>query len=251
MSREDGVLAWPERAIPYVLKRSRKRRRTLALVVTREGKLMIHVPYRTAVPQIQHFITARRDWILQKLQLSQQKFEQTKICQFRAGDEIFYLGHRCQLTIIHDTAQRQGCVLRPHHLIVNIHNATQSADGLQAEIRFEVKRWYKRRAQILFTRRLDIFAKRLGVQYRQCRISNAVLRWGSCSVDGVIRLNWRLLACPRTQIDYVAVHELCHISHKNHGRRFWNLVATQIPNWKALRLALNRNHYTAALQGLS
>jgi len=71
-------------------------------------------------------------------------------------------------------------------------------------------------------------------------LSSARTRWGSCSAQGGIRLNWRLIHLPPAIVDYVVVHELAHLRHMNHGPRFWALVESVCPEYRALRAELRR-----------
>jgi predicted metal-dependent hydrolase len=73
------------------------------------------------------------------------------------------------------------------------------------------------------------------------RLSNARTRWGTCHVDGRIRLNWRLIQVPPALIDYVVVHELAHLREPNHSSRFWSQVGSVLPDYKERRLALRRD----------
>jgi hypothetical protein len=78
-------------------------------------------------------------------------------------------------------------------------------------------------------------AKRLGVVYRRIRIGGQRTLWGSCSPIGTLSFNWRLVLAPTEVLDYVVVHELCHLRVPNHSRRFWTLVEARRPNWREQR----------------
>jgi predicted metal-dependent hydrolase len=78
-------------------------------------------------------------------------------------------------------------------------------------------------------------AERLGVAYRRIRIGAQRTRWGSCSPGGTLSFNWRLVLAPAEVLDYVIVHELCHLRVPNHSRRFWRLVEWRRPHWREQR----------------
>ena len=103
------------------------------------------------------------------------------------------------------------------------------------QIRDAVLAWLMRDARRHFTERLDHFAPLLGVQWTSLRLSSAETRWGSAKADGSIRLNWRLLHYRPAVIDYVVAHELAHLRVMDHSPRFWNTVATVVPDYAALR----------------
>lgn len=78
-------------------------------------------------------------------------------------------------------------------------------------------------------------AERLGVVYQRIRIGGQRTLWGSCSARGTLSFNWRLVLAPLDVLDYVVVHELCHLRVPNHSRRFWTLVAGHRPHWRDQR----------------
>src|SRR5690606_15106137 len=83
--------------------------------------------------------------------------------------------------------------------------------------------------------RLSFFAGLMGLTPTRLTIRGQRTLWGSCSGEGAISLNWKLMACPADVIDYVIVHELSHIPHRNHGPGFWRLVARFDPDYKRHR----------------
>jgi len=103
------------------------------------------------------------------------------------------------------------------------------------QIRDAVQAWLMRQARRLFTERLDHFAPLLGVRWRKLSLSSAGTRWGSASADGAIRLNWRLIHLRQSVIDYVVAHELSHLRVMDHSPRFWDTVATVMPDYASLR----------------
>jgi predicted metal-dependent hydrolase len=103
------------------------------------------------------------------------------------------------------------------------------------QIRDAVQAWLMRQAKRVFTERLEHFAPLLGVQWRKLSLSSAGTRWGSASADGSIRLNWRLMHFKMSVIDYVVAHELSHLRVMDHSPRFWDTVATVVPDYAQLR----------------
>jgi predicted metal-dependent hydrolase len=108
----------------------------------------------------------------------------------------------------------------------------------EAQIRDAAQAWLMRHATQHFRERLDHFAPQLGVTYRCLRLSGASTRWGSASADGTIRLNWRLIHLSPEMVDYVVVHEISHLRHMDHSPRFWDVVASVMPDHLERRAAL-------------
>ncbi|MGE3623788.1 MAG: M48 family metallopeptidase, partial [Bdellovibrionales bacterium] len=99
--------------------------------------------------------------------------------------------------------------------------------------------WYKKEARRVFTERTEFWSQITGLRPRSLTVGNPQRQWGSCSAANDIRLNWRLILAAPALLDYVIVHELCHIPHKNHSSRFWALVESFLPGCKALRRELH------------
>jgi predicted metal-dependent hydrolase len=103
-----------------------------------------------------------------------------------------------------------------------------------------VKNWYKAQAEGLFQQRLDLYAARLGVQYAGFSLSSADTRWGSCTVQRTIRLNWKLMHFSLPLVDYVVAHELAHILEMNHSPRFWAHVGRIYPQYEEAKQLLRK-----------
>lgn len=152
------------------------------------------------------------------------------------GDAIRHRGGSYSLCLASDRARPQGCEISGAFFEVNLHEAEFNHEDL----RLEILLWQKKQARRIFRERMDFWAAQLGVKYRKLAPSNPRRQWGSCSARDDIRINWRLIMAPPELLDYVIVHELCHVTHKNHSRRFWNFVASVMPDWKSRRIELRK-----------
>ena len=98
--------------------------------------------------------------------------------------------------------------------------------------RILLEKWYRRQAEQLLSEKAAFYAERLGVSFADIRIKDQRSRWGSCSSVGNLNYNWKLVLMPPEILDYVVVHELAHIVHKNHSAKFYALVAEYLPDYK-------------------
>ena len=105
-----------------------------------------------------------------------------------------------------------------------------------------VAEWLKVQGETVINDRVDYYANLMGVKYTSVKMSEAKRRWGSCGAGNTLNFAWRLVMCPQSIIDYVVVHELSHITYKDHSAKFWTRVATVMPNYKEAQdwLRLNR-----------
>ena len=98
----------------------------------------------------------------------------------------------------------------------------------------------KKRAAKILIARLEFFNQVYDLKYKSISVRDQKTRWGSCSRQGALNFNYRLVLLPEELLDYVAVHELCHLKEMNHSSKFWNLVALAIPDYKARRKKLEK-----------
>lgn len=110
------------------------------------------------------------------------------------------------------------------------------------------KREYRREARKLFTKKLNHLSEKTGIKYKKLRLSSAKKRWGSCSSSGNINLNWRLVLTKDELIDYVILHEISHIKHLNHSKKFWNYLSSFDPDYKNKRKMLKEFEYLFLLE---
>ena len=113
--------------------------------------------------------------------------------------------------------------------------------GLEAgaeQIEKVVTQWYRDEALRVFNECVEHFAPLLQVSPREVRLSSARTQWGSCTVHGMVRLNWQLVKMPLHLIDYVVVHELAHLVEMNHSPAFWRVVESACPEYKQCRAEL-------------
>lgn len=114
----------------------------------------------------------------------------------------------------------------------------QVAPPISTAVRRQEYRARKESAAALVAERLAVLAPRYGFTYRRVVIRNQKTRWGSCSRRGTLSFNYRILDLSPALVDYLIVHELCHLQEMNHSPRFWALVAREVPDYRAARQAL-------------
>jgi hypothetical protein len=212
----------------------RSRRRNIGFMVGPEG-LTVSAPKWVPLYEVDDAVRSKTPWILKKLaevQERQSRIESARI-EWRDGAVFPFLGDEVEVVL---DASRPGATLEgdagapQRRLRVGL---PQQADA--AQVRDAVQAWLMRQAQGLFTDRLNHFAELLGVRWRKLALSNAGTRWGTAHSDGTIRLNWRLVHFRLPVVDYVVAHELSHLRVMDHSPRFWDTVASVVPDYEQLR----------------
>jgi len=146
--------------------------------------------------------------------------------QWQHGDQLLLLGNTITLVTKQDTRSR-AVEYMPGFLQLAMPNHNEPS-----AVEKKVLQWYKKQALTDFSRRLALFATKLGVPTPELFLSNARSRWGSCNSRKEIRLNWRLLQAPPHIINYVVCHELAHLKEMNHSAKFWAVVGSIFPDYK-------------------
>ncbi|MCX5970727.1 MAG: SprT family zinc-dependent metalloprotease [Coprothermobacterota bacterium] len=200
------------------------RRRTLALVITRDARLLVRAPTRTTRAAIDAFLRAKAHWVLTGLAQVKERNRQAQAPAMREGTVFFFLGKPVPLA----WSSGPGLPLRfdEGRFLLRQERAGEGPTLLQ--------QWYLNQAKTLFPMRVQLYATQMGIDPGGIALSNARTRWGSCSRRGV-RFSWRLIQAPLEIIDYIVVHELAHRQAANHSPRFWALVAVFLPDWRERR----------------
>ena len=197
------------------------RRKTVALIVQRDGTLMVRAPLRMSAAHIQKFVQNHAEWI-------REKKAQAQACPpplkkyYGDGETFLYLGTEYPLTIV--AHQRPTLTFSGYKFLLANSNLPKARQAFIL--------WYKAQAMIVISERVDFHAKQNNFIYRKIRISSARTRWGSCSTNGTLSFTWRLVLAPPEVIDYVVVHELAHTQIRNHSPIFWNKVEEIKPEYK-------------------
>jgi predicted metal-dependent hydrolase len=198
---------------------------------------MITAPRWVTLADIETAISEKQRWIFSKLIEWQTRVEQRALPQvdWKDGAQVPYLGQPVRVML---GAPRGTLAFDAQQAALALPLPLQ-ADPQQ--IKDRVQGWLQGEAKRLFGERLAIYAEKLGVNYRAYALSSAATRWGSCSSDGKIRLNWRLIHFPLSIIDYVVAHELAHLREMNHSPRFWETVESIFPEFREARQTLKHH----------
>lgn len=224
-----------DHTVAYLLRRAR--RRSIGFTVSAEG-LVVSAPSWVALRDIEAALRDKGAWIVRKLGDQQARAQQHAAAQpvWAHGAQLPYLGQPLRLAL--GGVGRGVTLAAPGDDGVAVLCVGLPLDASAEALRAVVQRWMQRQARALFVARCSHFAARMGVAPSRISLSAARTRWGSASVSGAIRLNWRLIHLPPDVIDYVVVHELSHLKEMNHSARFWAVVATEVPDHLALRRQL-------------
>jgi predicted metal-dependent hydrolase len=221
----------------------RSRRKSVALVVEADGSLTVRAPLRLARKQIESLVAEKQAWVRQKQ--AEALTRQPAVHQYAAGEEFWLLGRRYPLRL---SSQGNGLRFTGSEFVLSWGQAADVSrrDAMATPLRRDAiatlfTDWYRQQARQHLAERASLLAARHGFRFQRLGITSARTRWGSCSARGSLSFTWRLVMAPLEIIDYVVVHELCHLAHHNHGPEFWAAVAAILPDWAARRAWLKKN----------
>jgi predicted metal-dependent hydrolase len=215
----------------------RSKRRSIGFVIDDDG-LRITAPKWVTVAEIESAIREKQRWIFAKLNERRERSARRlqPQMQWRDGAALPYLGSDITLRIL--SAQAAGVAYDDETRELSV---SLPADASEQQLKDRVQGWLQLEAKRVFAERLPVYAEKLGVTYRLFALSSAATQWGSCTADGKIRLNWRLIHFALPLIDYVVAHELAHLREMNHSPRFWSTVQSIFPEFESAKNAL-RDH---------
>jgi len=221
-----------EHALDYSLLRSK--RRSIGFLIDDDG-LRITAPKWVTLAEIELAIREKQRWIFIKLNERRERSARRLQPQMQwcDGATLPYLGGDITLRIVavqsagiaYDKTARELTVCLP-------------AGAAEQQLKDRVQGWLQLEAKAIFAERLPLYAEKLEVRYQSFALSSAMTQWGSCTADGKIRLNWRLIHFALPLIDYVIAHELAHLREMNHSPRFWATVQSVFPEFQAAKKAL-------------
>ncbi len=214
--------------IKYTLKYSRKAK-YLRLQIKNKGRLEVVLPRRYQLSDAENFIKKKSDWInkhLKKNALDDERY--------------FLLGNEIKIEQTFDLFVKRHKVSFVNYVL----SFTSPAGSVETKEEL-YENWLKKTAKKSLIERVNYIAEKFNFQVGKISIRSQQTRWGSCSSKGNLSFNYNLLRFRKEVVDYVVIHELCHVKEMNHSEKFWNLVEKYCPDYKKLRKELKKHSFQA------
>lgn len=201
-----------------VLIKRTKRRKSVSILV-KDGKVQVNIPVEMSAVDVQILLEKKRAWIEKTIEQQCNALKASHM-KLESGELFLYQGKRYPLKML--AGDRFHIHISNDNQLIMV--CPESSNQVQ---KFEqILSWYHLQATEYLLEKTNHFAKLLGHHPVSVQIKSYRARWGSCSIQGKIQYNWRLIMAPPEVMDYVVVHELCHLLEHNHSSQFWQLVAT-------------------------
>jgi predicted metal-dependent hydrolase len=218
----------------YTIKKS-KRARNISIRITTQNEVILTYPHWGSETQAIKFLQQNQENILSRI--SKNKVN-TKKFDFTNLEKIHYLGEELTLYVVEKSRSTFKATVSGSELVVLVPDGEKNNKAL---IRKAIHSEFKKQFRQIVEEGVEEYNKFYNFEYNRIAIKDNRTNWGSCSTKGNLNFNWKLIFAPLEVIDYVIVHELCHLKEHNHSKHFWDLVAEQIPNHKLYRKWLKEN----------
>jgi predicted metal-dependent hydrolase len=207
----------------------------LAIHVEPDGSVLVDAPEATPIDTVLKAVKKRSRWISQHVGAAQERLAHVLPREYVSGESLHYLGRRYRLKVAIEAGATPDTRMRGGFIVVTVpeHSPVIIREALDA--------WYRLRARELFADRLAAVSAPLRwvKQTPPTRLQFMTVQWGSCSPAGRITLNPLLVKAPRECIDYVLLHELCHLLHHNHSPKFYKTLDRHMPRWRVIKEKLD------------
>lgn len=206
----------------------RSRRRSISLMVSPDGKLIVKAPTLMPMFFINRFVSQKQDWIERRIALVKVAPVQAKK-EYAHGEKYYYLGSLYEL--YRESGRRE----------IDVTDKLYVPNIPKTLLKTELTMWYKKQAKAVIFERVELYKKKTGLVPVGVTISNAKSKWGTCFHDNTMNFSWRLVMAPITVVDYVVAHEFSHMKVKNHSKKFWDTVGLFCPLYKIERRWLRKH----------
>ncbi len=215
------------------------RRRTVQLRVSRADCLEIAAPAGMSWEKILQLIAGKHSWIRMQIRRLETSASNPANSSLTHGSTVLYQGTPHTLLLLADGKGKPQVTYA--HCAISIHLSELIGDDNAPVVYRSLKKWYWEQAQALLLERTLYWSSKIGVRPNRISLRDQKTRWGSCSSRGSINYNWRIIMAPPAVLDYLVIHELCHLMHPNHSPAYWQEVARWNPECRNHRRWLRLN----------
>jgi len=216
----------------HIEKIFRNKRKSFSIEIDDSGEILLRVPIKASIEEVNEFIKRHSKWIEKKLNEIENRKIKYQPKNFVDGEKFLYLGEFYNLNIVKN--QKIPLIFKNEFYL----SKNYILNGYEI-----FKNFYKKMAKEIINERIKFYANKYGFKYNKIKITSANKRWGSCTGRGNLNFSYRLIMAPLEVVDYVVVHELVHLVDKTHKKSFYNKVEKILPDYKERKDWLNKNGY--------
>jgi len=203
-----------------------KRKKTISIRI-HKNKILVNTPNFVNEEYILSLLERKKEWISQIILKNDKQYKNNFV-----NREAFYLGKKYKINIKKGFCN--GVILKNDNLVILYKRKNFN-------IKKALEKWYRLRCNLLIEDRLNYYSKKTNLKYNGFSIRSFKRRLGSCDNKKHLSFNWKIILMPKQIIDYVVIHELCHIIHFNHSKLFWKEVSNLCPEYKSYKNWIKEN----------
>lgn len=203
------------------------KRKTMSIEILQNGVVKVRAPIGIDKDRIIDQVIKKGDWIIAKRDGAKERFSNKPIRDFKNGEKFLYLGKEYSFKVIIDNRIKKIRVSIIEDEII-IESYTKEVNKIKKALEL----WYRDMAIKKIRERVSYYEKYYSMKPRSIKVKEQKRRWGSCTYYNDLLFNWKIIMAPVEVIDYVVVHEMTHMIHKNHSKDYWNEVSRIMPNYK-------------------
>ncbi len=211
-------------------------RKSVGLIVKPDGTFVVRKPDQLSSSDVKTAIEKKRSWLGEKLSEIDKIKEKKREKEFVSGEGFSYLGRSYRLKVLKDSV----LFVKANGRRLEVH-APESIQEDENKIREAIVSWYFNRAEEKLTERARRYEGKVDVSFKGVKIKDQEKRWGSRTKNRTLLFNWRIMMAPLSIVDYVVVHELCHLKFNNHSKKFWKLLCSVLPDYQERKKWLEKN----------
>jgi len=247
ITKEACSIPTNEGEISYVLTRS-SARRTLTITIGEKADVSVASPYNMKEREVFDFINEKARWITKKVKEARKNKAILDQKKFDHGKEFLFLGKKYKLSVFERNIKRGNISF--NHLEGWFVTVPQKLSYKERRIKVKTKmlQWYRIQAKEILGGRIFSYSRIMGIEPKKIAVRSQKRLWGCCDYNTqTIHFNWQIILSPIKVVDYVVVHELCHLTIPNHSKRFWKKVEKFMPDFNCHKQWLKANHLDMAL----
>ncbi|MCT2534779.1 M48 family metallopeptidase [Aquibacillus koreensis] len=209
----------------------KQERKDIKISVDLINGVEIYVPSSINDDELQKVLKKKVPWIIQKLNDLEEVKIQVQIKEFVSGEKLAYLGRNYRLKVNREPVNKASINLYRGKFTVTVPQ-NWNQDKIQLELENNLIQWYREHGYKKLLERTEYYQNILGVKPTSISLRTQHKRWGTCTPNGDIYINWRIVMAPVRVMDYVIVHELAHLIVPEHNQKFWSLVRSVLPDYE-------------------
>lgn len=216
-----------------------RKRKTMEIRIIPPNNITVISPKGLTQESIIKMVDKKKNWIIKKLDLVKNIETKTSNKELTEDEIFLFLGNAYKLKLVED------CDVKKIKISVEFQNLYVSYGNFdKAKLKDTIELWYREMGQKIISERVSFYQIYFNIMPKKIQIKEQKKRWGSCTSDNKLLFNWRIIMAPLEVIDYIVVHEMCHMIEKNHSNNYWNLVKFIMPNYKEYRKWLKEKGYS-------